>query len=302
MAYARERETGTELPFSSLAVAEYFMHLKSMSSNKSTIISVLAALKWLHSFIPGLNLWNDPLNDDFLGKITSDFKRHQKGESRQKKPLTGEIVSHIIGQSNLTDVLALRDCLMISFAYILLLRYDELSHVACIHMTELKDGIKILIPKSKTDKLRNGKNVFLAKNVSETSPYSLLHKYLTMTNLKIGQDHFLFCPLKKARSSYVATNKRISYSSYRDVVKRAVKSVGLDESLYGTHSCRSGGATDLAPHVSEHELLITGRWVDPRSIRSYVELPEEARLRISGILDSNLHTPSEGNRDPNEEI
>ena len=84
------------------------------------------------------------------------------------------------------------------------------------------------------------------------------------------------------------TNKRLAYTSYRDIVKRAVKSIGLDEKMYGTHSCRSGGATDLAPHVSEHELLITGRWADPRSIRSYVELAEKSRYEISGILQSNI--------------
>ena len=61
-----------------------------------------------------------------------------------------------------------------------------------------------------------------------------------------------------------------------------------------------GGAIELASHVSEQKLLISGRWMDPGSLKSYVELPEETRLRMSGILDLNLHTPCEGNRSPNE--
>ena len=58
-----------------------------------------------------------------------------------------------------------------------------------------------------------------------------------------------------------------------------------------------GGAIELASHVSEQKLLISGRWME---LWSYVELPEETRLRMSGILDLNLHTPCEGNRSPNE--
>ena len=288
LVYARERELGTELPFNSLAVADYFIHLETQNAKKGTIISSLAALKWLHSFVPGLNSWSNPLNDDFLGKIMSNLKRNVQKENCQKKPLTGEMVSRIISQSNLTDTLALRDCLMIAFAYSLLLRYDELSHITCSHMTEQENGIKILIPKSKTDKFRNGKNVFLAKSSSDSCTHALLSQYLKITNLKFGQNHFLFCPLKRERCSYSLTNKRLAYTSYRDIVKRAVKSIGLDEKMYGTHSCRSGGATDLAPHISEHELLITGRWSDPRSIRSYVELSEGSRYEISGILQSNI--------------
>lgn len=298
LVYAKERKLGTQLPFSSLTVADYFMYLKALKVGKGTIISSLAALKWLHSFVPGLNSWNNPLNDDFLGKIMSDLNRNITKVNRQKKPLTGEMVAKIISQSNLTDTLALRDCLMIAFAYSLLLRYDEISHISCNHVSEQKNGLKILIPKSKTDKLRNGKNIFLSKSDSATSTYALFSKYLVATNLKLGINHFLFCPLKRAGASYIPTNKRLAYTSYRDIVKRAVKSIGLDEKMYGTHSCRSGGATDLAPHVSQHDLLVTGRWVDPRSLRSYVELPEESRFEISSILEANLNNqePSDNER------
>ena len=131
--------------------------------------------------------------------------------------------------------------------------------------------------------------MFLAQTDASSSTYSLLSKYLEMTGLKPGLNHFLFCPLRKSGQSFTLINQKISYTSYRDIVKRAVRRIGEDETLYGTHSCRSGGATDLAPHTSEHELLVSGRWSDPRSIRSYVELSDQSRYHINEILQSNLN-------------
>ena len=79
-------------------------------------------------------------------------------------------------------------------------------------------------------------------------------------------------------------NKILAYSSFRDIVKSSVEKIGLDPKQYGTHSLRAGGATDLAPHVSEHDLLVSGRWADTRSIRSYVELKDCERFRLNKIL------------------
>ena len=61
---------------------------------------------------------------------------------------------------NLTE---LRDYLIVFCAHNLLLRHDEVSHVTCDLMQEAKKGFVVRIPKSKTDKFWNGKNVFLAK-------------------------------------------------------------------------------------------------------------------------------------------
>ena len=66
------------------------------------------------------------------------------------------------------------------------------------------------------------------------------------------------------------TNKILSYTSYNEIVKSVVKRIGLDPSVYGTYSLRAGGATQLASNATEHELLVTGRWSDPRSICYYV--------------------------------
>ena len=300
LVYVKSSEK-VQLPLNSAIVGEYLTHLSLNNASKTAINSSLAALKWLNSFMPGVNKWSNPLNDEFLGKIVSAINRQSLTGKQQKLPLTGEMVSQISQKAQLDDLKELRDCLMIAFAYNLLLRYDELSHISCNHLTKICNGFKILIPKSKTDKFRNGKHVFLSHSLDPFSTFHMLERYLTMSKLEPGKNHFLFCPLSKTQHHYTLANKILSYSCFRDIVKNGVTALGLDCRKYGTHSCRSGGATDLAPHVSEHDLLVTGRWADARSIRSYVEMPDCSRFQISNLLQNNLTSKSKKGLEPEGE-
>ena len=39
----------------------------------------------------------------------------------------------------------------------------------------------------------------------------------------------------------------------------------------------------MAPKVSVMELLVSGRWADPRSIRHYVEIDQDERFRLNSL-------------------
>ena len=182
----------------------------------------------------------------------------------------------------------LRDCLIPILSYALLLRHDETSHLNCNHFTEDADGLKITIPSSKTDTYREGKVVYLSRN--NHALFSLLLKYLSKSNLSIGMNHFLFGPIKfdKISKRYAIENKKLPYECFNKIIKDAVSRLGFNPDEFGTHSARSGGATCLAPHISEYDLMLNGRWSDPRSIGSYVETPSARRFEINDILDINL--------------
>ena len=140
--------------------------------------------------------------------------------------------------------------------------------------------MKFFIPTSKTDVYRNGKTVFLAKQEGEISVYNILLKYMQKAGLSFGQNHFLFFPI----AYDCAINRKMSYSSYAKIVKDQLSGIGLDAGLYGTHSLRSGGATDLSTAVTRFELLTAGRWRDARSLASYVKISEERRFDMSRNL------------------
>ena len=290
--FCRANDYPLELPFTSGVVAEYLILINRAKAMKGPTDSAKCAIKWLNSFIPGINKWNEPLSDEFLGKISSSIQRRSEPVKNQKKPLSGRILKSILEASDLDNTIEIRDCLVLLLSFSLLLRHDELSHISCEHIQESEGGFKILIPKSKTDQLRNGRHVFLADNTSPSSPASLLRKYLGRVGLSLGMNHFLFCPLKPTGSSLSASNRSLSYSSFRELVQKSIAKVGLDPKEYGTHSGRAGGATSLASKIPEHELLVSGRWKDARSIRSYVQLSDEHRLKTNSLLQSSLDNQS----------
>jgi integrase len=238
-------------------------------------------MKWLHSFIPGVNKFNCVLSDEFISRLSDSASRNIPKKSNQKQPLSGDLIKSILEKvPPSAGLLDMRNALMPALAYSLLLRHDELCHLNCKFMTDLPDGVRVTIPSSKTDVYREGKAVFLARQSGLISVHLLLVSYMAKAGLVFGMNHFLFTPIFKNK----VVNSKLSYSTYLAVVKSQVSKLGLDPALYGTHSLRSGGASDLATEVTEFELLLSGRWRDPRSLKSYVRVPDERRFQISQNL------------------
>jgi integrase len=275
------------LPIDAVLAARYLSYLKQFNGKIGAVKTAFNAMKWLHNFVPNINKFNDPLDDKIVKGILSSALRTLKVNRNVKAPLDKNLVATIMDATSVdSSLLNLRDSLIICLAFSLLLRHDEVSHLNCSHILKCSGGLKVLIPSSKTDILRNGKFVFLARDSSSRSVYNLLFKYLDKAGLKLGDDHFLFGPIKfdsRSRVNYIS-NYILSYSSYRNIVRGKVASSGLNPDQFGFHSCRSGAASAIASSVSEFELLCTGRWKDPRSIRHYVEIPDERRLDISKRL------------------
>ena len=173
-----------------------------------------------------------------------------------------------------------RNILCLAIGYSLLLRHDELSHLNCLYIIECALGFKFFIPSSKTDVYRNGKTVYLAKSEDRGSVFQVMKRYLFQTGLKLGQNHFLFTPIKNG----MVINEKLSYSYFRQNIRVLTSRVGLDPNIFGTHSVRSGAASDLASKVTERELLLSGRWRDPRSLNSYIKVSDPRRFAISREL------------------
>ena len=278
------------LPFSSLVVADYLVFVSKSRSAKSAVSTAVVALKWLYSFIPGINAINNPLNEEFLTRLTqSETRNHYKLKER-KKPFSNAMIQMLLDRIKAKEnpsLTELRNTLIPTLAYTLLLRHDEISHLNCNHISTLENGLKFFIPFSKTDTYREGKYVNLADDNSDL--YALFFRYVKAAHLNFNQNRFFFAPIKfdKTLRKFALTNSKLSYDAYRNIVKQAVSDIGFDPNEFCTHSCRSGGANELASHVTEFELMVSGRWVDPRSIGSYVEISQERRLEISKSFQLN---------------
>ena len=68
-------------------------------------------------------------------------------------------------------------------------------------------------------------------------------------------------------------------------MKQTVAKQGLNPDEYGTHSARSGGATALYPLTNQYEIMLSGRWADPKSLGSYIEIDPSCRFEINSRLN-----------------
>ena len=176
------------------------------------------------------------------------------------------------------SITEIRDVAIIGLAFSLLLRHDEISHISCRHLRKVGENLKLTIVQSKTDRLREGRTAWLAKGRT----LRVMEQYMDKAGLKYGQNHFLFGP--SAGESIL--NQKLSYASYRHILKSMLERQKIDSSHFGFHSCRSGGATALAGSTTQRELMATGRWKDQRSLAHYVEVPLQRRLQIVSQLDN----------------
>ena len=148
--------------------------------------------------------------------------------------------------------------------------------------------MEILLPRSKTDQLREGEKVFIAKTNSEYCPVKNTLSFLEAASLDIKTDGeaFLIPSLNKKKNGHVASKSRgISYTRAYEIFKEHIKAKNLDPSLYGLHSFRSGGASKAANNgISDRLISKHGRWSTETARDGYIKDSNENRLCISKNL------------------
>ena len=273
-----------------ILTSQFLVFLREQGYSKFSIKLGLMSLKWANSFFPQ----SSKLDDPFIQRILSSANRNIVSKKNQKNPLTKELLAKTLNISPDAPLRDMRDALIISLSFSLLLRNNELRHLSCKHIERKPEGLVFTIVASKTDVFRNGKKIFLARQTEGFSVVNLLERYLLKANKCFGSNEFLFGPVgQNAIGDPIIKNELISYECCKSIFKTQVEKYGLDPTRYGTHSARSGGASALAPKVTPFELLLSGRWADARSLRNYVEVPEARRFDISKNLfipePTNIH-------------
>ena len=87
IAYGVKNGFDNSLPLSSTDAAEYLTHLRLSKGTKGAINTALAALKWVHSFIPGINRNNNPMDDGFYLKSRATPVGIYRRKKFKKKPI-----------------------------------------------------------------------------------------------------------------------------------------------------------------------------------------------------------------------
>ena len=88
--WCRTRELSVQLPFSVSTVSLYLFDIHQSCASSAALIQAHAALKWFHSFVPGLD--RNPLDSEFGKNIIESAKRTKSKPVAKKKPFSPEVI------------------------------------------------------------------------------------------------------------------------------------------------------------------------------------------------------------------
>ena len=146
--------------------------------------------------------------------------------------------------------------------------------------------MSIRIVRSKTDQLRQGDSVVVARTGTSTCPVAMLEQYFARTGISVNDERFLFRPIQHTKNGEVLKGAgKISYSCLRELFNKKLKQLGFPAESFGFHSLRAGGATAVAnAKVPDRLFKRHGRWRSENAKDGYVKDNMEARLEVTRRL------------------
>jgi integrase len=273
-----------DLPAQPICVSMYITHLLDQGKSYSVVSSVVYAIKWMHS----LNDVRDPTEQNIV-KLMLDAAKRIASKPREKKDVVDNFMLQELCEKyeNSQDTIEIRDLCMIMLGFAGFLRYNEISNLRCNDIVFHDNHISLRIRSSKTDQYREGREVVIANGKTCACPVSLLRRYISIADLSVKSEDFLFKPAFRSKkvASLILKNKKLSYTRAREVIVKKLKSVAPNAKL-GTHSLRASGATMAAntPGMSDRCLKRHGRWKTDIAKDGYIVDSLEKKLKITQAL------------------
>ena len=121
---------------------------------------------------------------------------------------------------------------------------EELLSIKIKQLRINESHLEILVPKSKTDKHREGNIVCISRISSECCPVKFLEKYLQKTNIEISKDGetpLIGRIFKTKKGHKISKTQGISYSRIREVFKDYITDITANPEKDGLYSLRTGG-------------------------------------------------------------
>jgi integrase len=226
----------TPLPAHPGIVAAYLSALAHSGRKSSTIGRRAASIAYQHK-MAGI----DPLPTSSEGvKATLRGIRRTIGTATQgKAPATHDIIASMLDLCPDT-MIGKRDRALIAFGFAGAFRRSELCALQVDDLTEVPDGLRVLIRHSKTDQEGQGQEVAIPRGY-KLRPVEAVQTWLAAAEISAG-------PVFRAvgKGGGPVSDKAMVPESAARVVKKYATRVGLDPAAYAGHSLRSGYLTSSA--------------------------------------------------------
>jgi site-specific recombinase XerD len=232
------------LPATPRAVALYITEI-AHALKVSSIERRLVTIKQAHL----LRNLPTPTDDPAVRKIWRTIRKEKSVAPTRKSPTLTSHIRKMVARLP-TDLMGLRDRALLLIGFAGAMRRSELTRLNVSDLEFGEEGVAILICKSKTDQLGNGRKIGIPfGSHAATCPVRAVKEWLVASALTDGP---LFRGL--TNSGYLRENG-LSDRMVARIVKRCVENAGYDAKLFAGHSLRAGLATAAAlAGVSERSI------------------------------------------------
>ena len=267
------------LPARDYQLALYLQHLRLYKS-KAAVEEACNALAWVHS-ASGLS---SPSSHPFVRATSEGLQRMLAKPVTKNKPESVELLGRIVEEATMSN--SLSDICLATACQLSLAGFLRFNDIRPIDVKVQDEFMTLHLPRSKTDQLRKGDELMIARTRNATCPVAMLELYMRQTHTAWDDQQFLFRPIcKSSKGERLRESGCISYSCLRDLFKRKLEVLGEKLSDYGIHSLRAGGATAAANlGVADRFFKSHGRWRSKNAKDGYVEDTTEQRLGVSRNL------------------
>jgi integrase len=224
----------TPLPAHVGIVAAYLSSLAQQGRKCSTVGRRAAAIGHKHR----LAGFEPPTNSEGVRAVLRGIRRTIGSAKVQKSPATAEVITSMLKLCDGDTLAARRDRALLLIGFAAALRRSELIGIDVEHITWTSDGIRLLIPRSKTDQEGAGQLVAIPAG-TRLFPCRALRDWLDAAAIVTG-------PVFRSVALGGRVGGRLADDSAARIVKKYAARVGLDASAYSGHSLRAGLITSAA--------------------------------------------------------
>ena len=215
----------------------------------------------------GYDRENNPAKAGIVRAAMSAIRREKGTFQHGKSPILLETIELLSANFSGNDIVTLRDKALLLLGFAGAFRRSELVSVQVEDLTFTPQGLIVFIPRAKGDQLGKGSTIAIpfAPN-PKICAVRAIHDWLEASGIKNGP---LFRPFKRNQE---LRNEQLSDKSVALIVKKHIKTAGLDETDFAGHSLRRGFATSAAQHdIDTLSIMRQTRHKSEKMVHRYIE-------------------------------
>ncbi len=251
------------LPAEPEVVAAFLAHEAERGLRASTIARRASGIRLLHRAAG----FETPTTSEIVRTTLRGIRRSLGVAPQQKCPATVDVVLDMV-QHVPDSLLGVRDRALLLFAFSSACRRSELSAMLAGHLTEVPDGFRVMIPKSKGDQEGEGQVIAVVRG-KKACPVAAMNSWLEVAGITEGP------VFRRMRRGGVVSDDALSPQGIAQVVKRYAEKAGYNPQDFAGHSMRSGFLTSAAARgASIFKLIEVSRHKSTDTLRGYIRKVE----------------------------